>query len=372
MPLATAVVPAPPFVGYHRYRGTVGGQPVTVELIIEPETENSSRVVCEGSYSYDQHPAGQLLLSGLQPFRSRQMLLLTEVDSEQPHQPTGRWQAVQIAGSVLSGTWTSPGGKQLIFNLHEDYTDGQGHLMAVRYEVLNERVEGAACKPEPYDGETRAEYRERQKSLPPASLDRQFLHLLGADTLQPNLRRLQCPLPGPRRRAMRAALQEAGDCTTNTDNLAVTYIGHGLLATHQYHETYFQGTSHPSHEVDATVYDLRTGRALALVEIVKPGTDRALRQLITQHLRQEMELEATEAVLKPAEGDSTTTELPITGMGLAADGLTFQYTDYELGAYAYGMPLVTISWAEMLPLLRPASPVARMLRARGLWRVGQK
>jgi hypothetical protein len=152
----------------------------------------------------------------------------------------------------------------------------------------------------------------------------------------------------------------------------VTYIGHGLLATHQYHETYFQGTSHPSHEVDATVYDLHTGRALALVEIVKPGTDHALRQLITQHLRQEMELEATEAILKPAEDDSTTTELPITGVGLAADGLTFQYTDYELGAYAYGMPLVTIPWAELLPLLRPASPVARMLRVRGLWRAGQK
>ncbi|WP_262709795.1 hypothetical protein [Hymenobacter sp. UV11] len=33
---------------------------------------------------------------------------------------------------------------------------------------------------------------------------------------------------------------------------------------------------------------------------------------------------------------------------------------------------LVVPYAELLPLLRPASPVARMLRERGLWRAGKK
>ena len=66
----------PPFVGYHRYRGMVGGQPVTVELTVSqpPLTCDQAAhaqdfVTCEGSYHYDHHPAGWLVLSGPRPFR---------------------------------------------------------------------------------------------------------------------------------------------------------------------------------------------------------------------------------------------------------------------------------------------------------------
>jgi len=361
-----AVAGAVAFTGFRRYRGAVGGQPVTVELTIGPKSEKSALLVCEGSYSYDRHPSGQLLLSAPQPLLPSQPLLLAEVDGERPRQATGRWQANQPAGPTLTGTWTSPSGKQLLFSLQEDYTDGQGHLMAVRYELLDERVEGGPCKPDAYDGEDAADYRERAKGLPAASLDRQYLHLLGPEALQPALRALQCPAPRERRAAMRAALAEVGDCANSTDNLAITYNAHGLLAVSEYHEEYYQGTPHPNHSLDATIYDLRTGQALALNSLLKPGTDHALRQLITGALRTEMELDAAE-VLHPAEGDTATTELPRTGVGLVAEGLVFEYADNELGAYAYGMPSVTITWADLLPLLQPHTPVARMLYERRRW-----
>jgi hypothetical protein len=355
------------FDGFRRYRGTVGSQPVTVELTIAASSDAHDSTVCVGSYTYNRHPAGQLLLYGSRPWRPERPLQLTEADSARPQVPTGRWQANQMVGPVLTGMWSSPSGKQLPFSLREDYTDEQGQLMAVRYEVLDERVEGAACKPEVYEGETKAEYRQRLKDQPTSSLDRQYLHLLDPGAAQPTLRNLQCPSPRERRAAMRAALAEAGGCAALTDNLCVTYNGYGLLAVGEYHEEYYQGTPHANHGVDATIYDLRTGEVLALADILKAGSDQALRQFITHKLRNQMELDASE-VLHPAEGDSTTTELPRPGVGLTADGLTFQYSDYELGAYAYGMPAVTITWAELLPLLRSDSPVARMLRERGLWK----
>lgn len=368
----TSALPAAPpagavaFTGFRRYRGTVGGQPVTVALTISPKSEKSALLVCEGSYSYDRHPGGQLLLSAPQPLRPAQPLLLAEADGERPRQATGRWQATQPAGPALTGTWTSPAGKQLPFSLQEDYTDGQGHLMAVRYELLDEHVQGDPCQPEAYEDEAAADYRQRVRELPAASLDRQYLHLLGPEAARSALRALQCPAPRARRAEMRAALVEAGDCANSTDRLTVTYNDHGLLAVSSYHEEYYQGTPHPNHSLETTIYDLRTGQVLALADLLQPGTDHALRQLITGALRTEMELGAAE-VLHPTEGDTATTELPQTGVGLAAEGLVFDYTDNELGAYAYGMPSITIAWADLLPLLRPRTPVARMLRERGLW-----
>ncbi|MGI4871435.1 MAG: RsiV family protein [Janthinobacterium lividum] len=358
-----------PFIGFHRYRGTVGGQAVTLELTVDRGNGATAPLVCQGNYAYDRHPTGLLLLQSPRPYQPGQPLHLTEADSARPGMATGDWQAAQPAGAVLTGTWRSPAGQALPFRLREDYTDGHGNRLAVAYEVLGERVTGPPCRPERIADESAAEYRVRTKDVPPASLDRQFLHLLGPDTLQPALRWLQCPPPGQRRRAMRTDLREAGACANVTDGLAVTYLGHGLLATRAYHEVYYQGTAHPSHDVDAAVYDLRTGQALGLAEVLRPGTDPALRRLVTPALQREMGANGytDPEVLAPAEGDTATTKLPATGFGMSAEGLTFQYTDYELGAYAYGMPLVTIPWAAAQPLLRPSSPVARMLRERGLW-----
>ncbi|GAB3851412.1 hypothetical protein GCM10028822_18050 [Hymenobacter terrigena] len=364
-----ATVTGTPFLGLRRYRGTVGGQAVTVEVIVDRGDDGTGPLACRGTCTYDRHPAGQLLLQGPRPYRPGQPLFFTETDAAHPGVATGTWQASQPAGSLLTGTWRSPAGPALSFVLREDYTDGRGHRVSLSYEVLHETVTGTPCRPARAPDETPAEYRARLKDLPPASLDQQFLHLLGPDTLQPALSRLQCPPLAQRRRAMRAALREAGDCANLTENVTVTYLGHGLLATAGYHELYYQGAAHPSHDVDAAVYDLRTGRALDLTALLRPGTEPALRRLVTPALQREMGANGfpDAEVLAPAEGDSATTALAAAGVGMTADGLTFQYTDYELGAYAYGMPLVTIPWAAVQPLLRPTSPVARMLRERGLW-----
>ncbi|AWM32077.1 hypothetical protein DDQ68_04275 [Hymenobacter nivis] len=113
---------------------------MTVELTIGPiDNSRNAATVCEGSYTYDRHPAGLLVLHGLRPFYPQRSLVLAEADTTRPGTLTGRWEASQFAGAVLTGTWTSPAGKQLPFELHEDHTDGQGHLMAVRYELPDER-----------------------------------------------------------------------------------------------------------------------------------------------------------------------------------------------------------------------------------------
>ena len=371
-PLARSAKAVRPFVGYHRYRGTVGSQPVTVELTIGPAAANDAQVVCEGNYHYDHRPAGQLLLHGARPFQPRRALVLAETEgATSARQATGRWQAVQAAGPVLTGQWRSPAGKQLPFSLREDYTDGQGRLMAVQYEVIEETAR-VPCRDERQEDETKAEYRQRLAQVEHGHRQ-PFLHLLGSDTLRPALQALQCPAPAQRRRQVRAAAREDNGCTFHTASLSVDYNGYGLLAWSEYWEDDFINGARPQHGMEARVYDLRTGQELNLGNVFRPGTDTLLQRLITYHILHD---DNPDIWLKPGvaiPAHPVLAPLPGREFTLAASGLEFcYYTDELTGLQEFidgGAILgtVPVPYAELLPLLRPGSPLARMLRERGLW-----
>lgn len=367
-PPAAPVGVGPPFVGYHRYRGTVGGQPVTVELTIGPSPDAHDSIVCQGRYFYGRHSMGQLLLRAPHPYRASQLLALMETDSGSPRQLIGRWQASQVAGPLLSGAWRSPDGRQLPFELREDYTDGQGHLAAVHYELVNEATD-ALCHPERREGETKAEYDARAAGAPSGrSMD--FLHLLGPDSLRPALRALQCPVPAKRRQLLQEAVN-GEDCEEESESIQVDFNDYGLLVITTMRENYSLGMAHPAHDISQQVHDLRSGHQLTRKAIFRPGTETALSRLIMQHLREDEHIMAGD-LISPADADSTLVSLPGQEFGVVPGGLEFQYNDYEIAAYVYGPPSVVILYAELLPLLRPDSPVARMLRERGLWRNSKK
>jgi hypothetical protein len=353
-----------PFAGYHRYRGTVGTLPVTMALLISPDRYDSTKTICSGSYYYDQGQRGLLDLSAEGTYQPQQPLRLEEAISSKT---SGTWRATQPAGPLLSGTWLSSTGKQLPFVLREDYTDGAGHLMAVRYEMLDESVE-LPCQRE--EGETKAEYHARIANAP-NGYDQQFLHLLGPDTLRPGLQALQCPVPRERRRLTRVAARENG-CAYHSASLSVGYNEHGPISWSEYWED-DAGGSRPSHGSSATVCDLRTGGTLSLTDVLRPNTDTLLQRLITQHLLHgdNPDIELQDGVTMPARAADG---MPLPGggeFGLANDGLEFGYYIDNVSAFVGGGPLlfsVLVPYTDLLPLLRPNSPVARMLRERGLWK----
>ncbi len=244
------------------------------------------------------------------------------------------------------------------FSLHKDYTHAQDRIAAVRYELLTENAE-VPCKPEREEGESQADYQTRAEGAP-SGCSQEFLHLLGPDTLRPALRLLQCPVPAKRRRLVHAA---AEGCVHTEESLQVDYNAYGFLALREFNGNEALGAVHPSHSASATVYDLRTGRALKLADIIRSGADTALSRLITHHLEQDEDITSDDFLTL-----SKAAPLPRNGLGMVEAGLVFQYTTYELVAYVYGMPAVTVPYAELLPLLRPNSPVAHMLRERGLWK----
>jgi hypothetical protein len=350
----TPVAQAAPYTGYHRYRGTVGGRPVLLELLVDSSQAFSVEGLrCEGSYFYERLAGGNLLLKAPAPYRPGQPLRLLE-------DPTATWQATQPLGPVLSGTWTSRAGRRLPFVLREDYQD------AVRYEILTNHARGPACPSDPELPQQPAAWQ------PFAQLSQGYLHLLGPDTLRPALRRLQCPTPAGRRARTRAAAREL-DCADVDRGPRQIFNAYGLLCfwEDEYVNEYSGGRPHG--ESRPRLYDLRAGRWLTLAELLRPQAEaqRLLAQLVGRHLRQAeaayRENQAGQTLRRPQD-DTTRVELPQKGVGFSSQGMELSY---EYGEVAYNVPgsiEITIAYPELLPLLRPGTPLARMLRERGIWR----
>jgi hypothetical protein len=341
-------VASPPFTGYRRYRGTVGGRPVVLELTVEANPSSSKKELrCAGSYFYERVAGGNLTLTAAEPYRAKQPLRLTEG-------PGGTWQATQPLGPVLTGTWTSPTGRRRPFELREDYHD------AVRYEILTHKAKGDAC---PKENMLPAAW------YPHARLTQQFLHLLGPDTLRPALRRLQCPPPAHRRALVRAAAHHVlDDCTDVEKSISIRLNAYGLLALDEGEYVNEYNGSRPHAEDNSRLYDLRAGRWLPLEEVLRPGAAGLplLEQLVGRYLvKQEGpngKSQGRQGVTWQ-EGDSTRVALPRSGVYFTSQGIELSYDPYENN----GPDAFEISYIELLPLLRLGTPVARMLRERGLW-----
>jgi hypothetical protein len=209
---------------------------------------------------------------------------------------------------------------------------------------------------------------------PFAELTHQYLHLLGSDTLRTALRRLQCPVPARRRALVRAEARNADhDCTQVDKDVRVWLNAYGLLSVSEGEYVNEYDGSRPHAEDRPVLYDLRTGRPLALAEVLRPGADTLLERLAAHQLRREQTNTTVSPPCHALDGaDSVAISLPRSGVIFDCQGILLSYNPGELGYGACDISDLYIPYTELLPLLRPDSPVARMLRARGLWRDGKK
>lgn len=343
-----------------RYVGQVGPYPATVEFTWQrPDSvagtcqlgRQPARVLELGTDRHRPAPAGWTGLALVQ---------LTPA----PAQAAGRWQLRGWPGPVLTGTWVAAGGHRYSLRLREHYAG------AVPYDIERLVVQGGrsvALDEEPLDTRVPFQYHE-------------YLCLLGPAGRHPALRRRLAPPLAVRRRQLRAAYEHERTYGGIEVRLNADY----LLS---YQATYLADPygGRPQPGVKSHLVDLVSGRALTLASQLRPGYELPLRRLLTRHLLAEPlddggELNRQIAQRLQADaplGGEPLVELPLwdyqeltdEDLLLTDQGLEASFSDVVVlgNLWSKHTPTTVIPYAELRPLVRPGTPLARLLRARGVW-----
>jgi hypothetical protein len=243
----------------------------------------------------------------------------------------------QPVGPLLTGTYRLD--RQLVpFRLQEDHSD------CLRYEILSEETQGP---PETWHEETRS-----------ASVSRDYLHLLGADTLRPARVPMQCPLPAQRKRERAALAHQLNSGTYIRAFMTVQLNEAHLLAYELEEREEWLGSRYYEARFRQVLYDLRTGRELRLLGQFRPGGRRRLEQLLTHQALADTANARNRDHWRDPGGPMT---LPDRGMAVTPEGLVAYYAMHESDEQMY-VYRQTIAWADVCPLLRLQSPLRRLLQ----------
>ncbi len=327
---------------FHHYTGTMGTEHVSVELSwTRPDS------ITGHFYYWRGGPEYQLSYYG----RHQGPFVFSVRQDEAYYQPKkGTWHLRQPPGPVLRGFWLDSAGQRRCFVLREDYHQ------SVPYDIQTLKLSGGQSTSDNCFG---------------SSLTRDYLHLRGA--LPPALQRVQAPALASRKRQLLTTYERAGDIAYY---LSIRLNDFNLLSYQTFYEAMHVGPRQNGFENG--LFDLTTGHSLPLASQLQPGYELALRCLFTNHLRRDFGLAAIPPN-QPVDPERLL-ELPtlngvdFIGLALTGAGLEGSYLpadiygvlgpEAEVNSIPY--PLL-ISYRELRPLVRPGTPLARMLAARALW-----
>jgi hypothetical protein len=342
--MSNTVPPTAAQRGYHRYRGTLGGRPVQLELTVVANTQSSSYTAgsadLEGFFRYLDSGEGLSIGASHKGFPASQPLEIEEWADYPARTERVMLCTDQPIGPLLTGTYML-GRDRVSFRVQEDYSD------CLRYEVLHEETEGP---PHTWHEEIRS-----------SSVSRDYLHLLGSDTLRPVRARMQCPLPAQRERARAALAKRTNSGTHLRQFMWVQLNESNLLAYEREEREEWLGSRYYEATFRQVLYDLRTGRELEMMAQLRPGGRRRLQLLLTRQALADTAYARNRDHWRVPRGAMP---LPDRGFAVTPEGLVATYAEHESEEQMYGYGQ-TITWANVRPLLRPYSPLHRLLQAKG-------
>lgn len=314
-----------------RYVGTIAGQPATAELQwLTPDSITGSFYLHRTSTTYSL---------GYERKRPGPVVFRVFEDGYAEEPVPSHWRLTTRPGHpTLRATWHQ-GRRRRVVLLRESYAG------AVRYGVrtmyLVDLRDSTAGLRKGVDAAVRGE----------------FLQLPAPATVRPVLR----PLLNPGPKARRAQLDSLCEgLTTAAYQLTVRLNGFGLFS-YQYRDYSRMIDSSPDVSFESTLLDLAAGQPLTIESQLRPDYELPLRRLFTQHFRHDPKFADKQEWFKKSWKDPRLVELPDQDMCLTAAGLEG----------VFWQPLypdaVLIPYTELRPLVRPGTPLARMLQARGLW-----
>lgn len=109
---------------------------------------------------------------------------------------------------------------------------------------------------------------------------------------------------------------------------------------------YMNGAAHPANHIDIKNFDLKTGEIILLKDLFKPGYQKKLKMIVEKKFIKEFGSDDWD--FTPRNGSFKLSD----NFSIGKKGLSFIYNEYEIGPYSSGAPDVTISWKDLLPLMK--------------------
>jgi hypothetical protein len=340
-----------------RYTGTIGSQLVTVEV----RWQRPDSVT--GSFYYQKNSAVYSLDCAKHRVGTQALTLAVAKLSHNGYQgqlPTGQWRlSSRLPSAVLAGTWTRPGHPAIPFVLHENY------LGAVHYGLEELRLTGGESSD---DGRV-------------PDYQRDFLTLAQPTAVPVRLQRTLASSPATRRRQMLEGREADADVHVWME---ITLNDFGLFCYQTSYDALPFGGRHQT-DNQSTLYDVATGQTLTIASQLRPGYERPLRRLLSHHLLHDATPELDEVNKEhnnawrwrnKKENPSQLVPLPeleeegADDLALTVEGLQASYSPYSIFESPGGMiPTYSliVPYRELRPLVRPGTPLARMLQARSMW-----
>lgn len=332
--------------GERVFRGNVADHPASMRLRRAPNGEVT------GSYSYDGR-GGELTLKG--SVSAKGELTLEEFDgAKKTGTFKGQWDEKDYEPEAsISGNWTKPGGggEQWFYFVEQLQAPGAAAVTTKKIKEGSKKLGYSV----------RAEYPQIEGALMFNRLAEDFVKKEIVD-----FKKDAGPKPGEKD-YMPGASEDSLDI-----RYTVRLLTDDIVSVEFPIDYYAHGAAHGSHAFRVINYDLKAGRALALADLFKPGSDYLgkISEVAVRQLRRwnkdsadypggggqpYLDDEGIAAGAKPeAENYQNWT---ITPRGLA---VTFDY--YQLGAYAAGAPTVVLPYSDLKDVLRADGPLAPLLK----------
>lgn len=344
---------------------------VRARLWLEPDEFTGRRLT--GTYHYLSQRKPLHLSGSLEGGDVKLEETLKAFDEDITGRFQGQWHEEDLGGPVkITGTWTSADGqRKLPFTLAESNDEESAALDFYHFAESYSRQRG----------DDRV---ERSQSLvfpqvrgdSPAvnRLNDALRHLAlsgdeegseaGPKDPAPTLRQIELSVRADIPRGKEVADLEIShfESLTYHDAMEVVLNERGLLCLRLFH-TEYTGGAHGNHWARHLTFDLATGDALTLDDLLNPGWNQPLTQLAEAALRAEHDIKEGDSLAEKGPLFEETFELNDNWF-LTAEGLGFSFDPYEIGPYAAGFIEPQIPMEQLRPFLKKGSPLQKLLPPR--------
>lgn len=147
----------------------------------------------------------------------------------------------------------------------------------------------------------------------------------------------------------------------NIYEINMLYNSDGLLSTRETVST-FEGGAHPNTNFSFKNFDLKTGKEIILKDLFKGNYLQRLNNIAEMKFRKFFKVPAGENLKKagfffPGGVFNLNNNFAINGFGI-----TFQFNPYEVAAYAFGAPEISIPYSEIKDIIKPNGLLGKFIK----------